>query len=228
MYSRREGEQVFSFEPSGGLLHASLVMQDRETDSYWSIISDEAIYGDSRGLRLRQLPGSVKLTFGEWKAKHPETWVLSVDGVEHEAKNPYDRYFAAAEGFRGLGASDGRLDDKADVFGLHLDGKPWAVAHSAFADGGAVVEIGGRSAFLYRLADDALYRSTVAFFLGPDDAVVKAGEGWTLRRAESTTAFDAESRTFPGVDLERASGFDTFWYIWSLTNASTGLVGVGR
>lgn len=201
-------------------------MRDRETDSYWSIISDEAIYGDAEGQVLRQLPGSVKTTFGEWKAWHPETSVLSVEGVEHEATNPYDRYFTAAEGFRGIATADDRLEDKASVFGLHLGGQAWAVSHRAFEDGGAVVTLGDRKAFVFRLADDALYRSTVAFLLGKDDAVARGDSGWRLVRADGTIAFDLKTRTFPGSNLEQASGFDTFWYIWSLTNTETALVAV--
>lgn len=224
MYSRRADDQLFTFEPSGGLLNASLVMMDRETDSHWSIISDEAIHGRASGTTLRQLPGSVKATFGEWKALHPATKVLSVKGVEHDPKNPYDRYFDAAEGFRGLTAADDRLEDKADVFGLHLDGKPWAIAHTEFENGGAVVTVGERRLFVYRLADDALYRSTVAFLLPAGDRAEQGENGWQLHRGDETIAFDADRRFFIGEPLEQVSGFDTFWYIWSLTNKKTGLV----
>ena len=121
-------------------------------------------------------------------------------------------------------AADDRLEDKADVFGLHLDGKPWAIAHTEFEDGGAVLTVGERRLFVYRLADDALYRSTVAFLLQPGDHAKRSEKGWQLHRGDETIAFDAKVRRFAGAQLEQLSGFDTFWYIWSLTNKKTGLV----
>ncbi len=217
---------MFTFEASGGLLNASLVMMDKETDSYWSIISDEAIYGPSSGRALEQVPGSIKATFGEWKARHPNTKVLSVGGKEHEARSPYDRYFASAEGFRNLKSKDERLKPKALIFSFHHDGTPYAVPFTAFEKGGGTVTLdGGRELFLYREKADSFYRSTVAF-LAPEGASFKRAKGkWMLMNGKETAAsFDAKSRSF-GDGIGAHQGFDTFWYIWSLTNSTTKLAG---
>ena len=40
------GDEELNFEASGALLDASLVMRDRETDSWWSIMTSDAIGGD--------------------------------------------------------------------------------------------------------------------------------------------------------------------------------------
>ena len=71
MYSRRLGNETYTFEPSGDLLHASLVMMDRETDSHWSILSEAAIWGPAQGTQLEQLPGAVKITWGRVEAISP-------------------------------------------------------------------------------------------------------------------------------------------------------------
>lgn len=230
MYSRERGEKTYTFEPSGGLLHATLVMQDRETDTYWSILTDEAIHGADKGERLRQLPGSRKTTFGEWKALYPETKVLSVDGKEHVETSPYENYFSSDDGFRGIAATDDRLADKAQIFGFHLGGKAYAVPHSVFDDGGALIEVDGKRLFLYRLKDDSHYQGTVALMLGKDFRLGKDGGNWSLGTpAGREIRFKPEKRSFGApVSVTRPiNGFDTFWYQWSLTNPGTEIVDPG-
>lgn len=108
--------------------------------------------------------------------------------------------------------------------GGHLYGEPWAVPHSLFDDGGAVVEAGEERVFLYREADDSHYRSTAAFYLKPGHRLEKGEDGWVVHTENGRAMpFDAESRRF-AVGLEAVEGFDTYWYIWSLTNEDTRLV----
>ncbi len=229
MYSRTNGDATYTFEPSGGLLNASLVMQDRETDSYWSIITDEAIYGKAQGQALVQVPGSVKTTWGDWKQLHPQSKVLSVEGVEHQAESPYDRYFASDEGFRGLGSADGRLSDKALLFGFHRDGRAYAVPFEMFEKNGGVLSVAGRPLFLYRQAKDSFYRSTTAYVAPEGLAFIRKKKRWVAMMDDTVVArFDPQTRSFRaeagGVTLEPFHGFDTYWYIWSLNNPETGLL----
>lgn len=226
MYSRDQGDESYTFEASGGLLHAGLVMRDRETDSWWSIITEEAIHGPAAGERLELVPGSVKTVWGEWRREHPHSKVLSVDGVEHREESPYDRYFASEEGFRSLRAADDRLTDKAEIYSFHHGGRPHAVPHSAFDDGGAVLPLGDRELFLYRLGDDSFYRSTVAYLADGGASFSRGEEGWRLTAGEEAWSFEPDSRTFEtGAPAERYTGFDTFWYIWSLSNPETEVLG---
>ncbi len=82
MYSRRYDGQLLTFEASGGLINSSLVMQDRETNSYWAIMKGEAIAGLKKGTELAELPLGKKMKWKRWKRKHPDTLVLSVNGTE--------------------------------------------------------------------------------------------------------------------------------------------------
>ncbi len=222
MYSRQRDDQTYTFEASGGLLNAGLVMRDRETDSWWSIINEEAIHGPAEGQRLEQVPGSVKTTWGDWRRRHPHSRVLSVEGQEHRAESPYDRYFASEEGFRKLKASDGELRDKAAIYVFHYGGKPFAVPHSEFA-GGGVVRLGERQLFLYRRGDDSFYRSTVALLADAGAGFSAAEDGWRLAGGGAEHSFRAAERAFEDEEslAETFTGFDTFWYIWSLTNPET-------
>ena len=97
MYSRDYEDVTVEFEASGGLINSSLVMQDRQTDTYWSMMKGEAIAGELEGNDLVELPVSEKMQWRDWKAKHADTLVLSVRGRE-DTRSSYRSYFADPKG----------------------------------------------------------------------------------------------------------------------------------
>ena len=203
-------------------MHAALVMRDQETDTYWSIMTGDAIAGDLKGTRLEELPLGEKAQWKDWVARHPDTVVLSVGGQQHIESNPYDHYFASDSGFRGTSASDPRLDTKDAIYSFHLDGKPYAVPFTAYEDG-AVFRVGRQDILLYRPRGVAIYYSTLAF-RAPEGEFMRRASGWHHR--SSGARLVAEGKAFTAPDgsqaaVSRVDGFDTFWYMWSLTNPST-------
>ncbi|MEM8931136.1 MAG: hypothetical protein AAGE94_08170, partial [Acidobacteriota bacterium] len=69
---------------------------------------------------------------------------------------------------------------------------------------------------------------TVALRVPAERSIVRDGKGWLLHGPEGRDLrFDPTSRRFGGYDgvLPSLDGFDTFWYIWSLTNPDTELLG---
>jgi hypothetical protein len=221
VYGREYGSDELQFEASGGLMYAALVMQDKETDTYWSIMSGDAVAGELKGRKLEELPVSVKIRWKDWLAAHPDTVVLSVDGIEHPPVNPYEKYFESEDGFRGIEAEDDRLPTKAPVYAFRFGDVPYAVPYSAF-EGGAVFKLEDSTAFLYRAQGAAIFESSVAFVTGgsfeDNDGVWHTVDGAT---------FDATAGEFVGAGAEkmrRLEGFDTFWYSWSLTNPSTAVL----
>lgn len=213
MYSREYGDRVLSFEASGGLWNSSLVMQDKETDTYWSIMSGTAIGGEMSGTELTELPVSEKARWDEWRERHPDTLVLSVRGNEH-APDAYRGYWEDPRGFRGQEAEDDRLDTKEPIYAFELGGAAHAVPMSAVEGGGAFHLDAGPHVFLYREPGAELFESTAAYlspagFERRDGTWVETGTG---------ARFDTETRRFTGGDVEPLVGFDTFWYTWSLTH----------
>ncbi len=203
MYGREFGDRELNFEASGALWQASLVMRDRETDSWWSIMTSEAIGGELEGADLVELPHGEKTTWGEWRARHPDSLVLSLDGSEHEAHNPYDEYFATDRTFRGLEIEDRRLAAKEPIFSFVLDGKPYVVPHA---------EIGGR-----RLLEAGGAR--LLFFREPGAEMFASTRAWTVPAGAGADAGDLP----PDDELEAAGfvplgGIDTFWYTWAAVN----------
>ena len=202
-------------------MNATLVMQDFETDSYWSIMTNEAIEGEKKGTKLRELPVSSKVQWKDWLKKHPNTLVLSVDGKE-DASTGYISYFNSPEGFRGIEATDQRLENKEPIFTFEYENKKYAVANEIIK-GGKVFDLGNLRILLYRPENADLFYSTIAYqtkSLG----FSKVENGWM--EIDSGCVFDIETESFSkdGTNCpERFSGFDTFWYTWSLNNPDTEL-----
>ena len=218
MYDREYEGRELQFEVSGGLLHSSLVMLDAQTNSYWALLKGESIAGDFKGTRLRELPVSQKMMWGDWRALHPDTLVLSVEGVENVKENYYADYFTSKKGFRGATATDDRLSTKTPVFTFRLGSEAYAVAFRALR-GGASFQVGDSVVFLYRPKKAKIFYSTVAFVLS-ESRYRKGEKGWY---EEATGAvFDPGSGDFQGEATgRRLVGFDTFWYNWSLNNPET-------
>jgi hypothetical protein len=78
VFSRRvEGvAEPLSFGVSGMLLHETLVMFDRQSDTLWSQLYGAAVAGELDGRRLAFFP-SVFTEWSAWKEEHPAGMVLS-------------------------------------------------------------------------------------------------------------------------------------------------------
>lgn len=225
VYGREYGGRVLSFEPSGALWEATLVMRDRETDSWWSIVTGDAVGGDLKGQKLLELPVGEKVRWGEWRERYPDTQVLSVDGREHDPRNPYAEYFNSDRTFQHLEAKDPRLPAKEPIFAFDLDDGRYAVPHSAIEDGASIV-IGNNEIFLFRRTGADVFESTRAYIVthsaSPKKTRIKKQNGvWV--DSKSGAEFSPLSG-FPGdpENVAKLVGFDTFWY--SFANIVSGAV----
>lgn len=223
MYGREYQGKKLNFEASGGLVHSSLVMQDRETDTYWAIMSGTAIRGKLTGTKLEELPVGEKMQWKDWVKKHPDTQVLSVGGLEDLQRNPYAGYFRSSQGFRGERARDKRLKTKEPIFSFHLQGESYAVAHK-IVEGGKSFVLGSLKLFFYRPRKADMFQSTAAFISKNKGFEFQNGSWVDL---DSGCKFNPDTGAFEGeaaTCAERIPGFDTFWYNWSLANPDTKLL----
>jgi hypothetical protein len=214
VYGRKVGDRELNFEASGALMQASLVMRDRETDSWWSIMTSDAIGGELDGTDLEELPFGEKTTWGDWKSRHPGTLVLSVGGAEHVENNPYDNYFASEGTFRDLEIEDDRLPPKENIFSFWLQELPWAATHRAI-EGGKLYPIEGlegRLVFLHRVAGTPMYASSDAYLVDEPLATEHGASGLLAYIQDHPEA------------AERLNGFDTFWYSWVAINKESRLL----
>jgi hypothetical protein len=219
VYGREYQGKTLNFEAAGGLLHASLVLQDKETDSFWAIMEGVSLAGALKGEPLRELPLGEKVQWKRWVEEHPDTLVLSVEGVEHLENNPYDNYLRDDKGFRGLEAKDSRLPTKTSIYAFQRNGQSFAIPFHAF-EGGAALEVDGvGGVFLYRPQGAEVLHSSIAFVSAQG---FEQREGRWVEKG-SGAAFDAADGLFRGGDgeVERLDGFDTFWFNWSMNNPDT-------
>ncbi len=210
VYSREVDGEELTFEASGGLRDSALVMRDRETDSWWSIMTSDAIGGELQGAGLEELPLGEKVPWGEWRQRHPHTKVLSINGREHEGFDPYEDYFASEWTFDGTGVDDRRLPAKEPIFAFRYRGRSHAVAN-AVAEDGVLLELAPESEsvlMVYRPADAPLKASSQAWLV---PRTLVGGDIQQLRQQAAEGA-DGTSRVI---------GFDTFWYTWVAANPDT-------
>ena len=226
MYAREYEGQTYTLEASGGLIHSSLVMQDRETNSYWSLMRGEVIGGELKGLKIRELPVGEKIRWVDWRARHPGTVVLSINGKE-SVSPVYAHYFSSPEGFRGEVASDERLPSKEPIFAFRHAGSAYAIPHSAIQNGRSIPLNDSTRLLVYRPIGAEMFLSTRAYSL--KGRFSKSKGKW--RVVGSDCIFNPENGRFESAEnqkcaIEALSGFDTFWYNWSLNNPDTEIVGV--
>lgn len=219
MYDRDYKGKTLEFEASGGLRNSALVMQDRQTDTYWSIMDGKAIAGELEGTELVELPVSEKVPWKDWVAKHPDTLVLSVNGRE-DLSAAYEQYYTDPRGFRGSRAEDDRLDTKEPIYAFRRGATPYAIPQKELEKGEVYRLDDGAQVFLYRPKNASMFHGTRAFV--SQEGFEKRGDHWLEKFTGAR--FDPSTGSFVGGEVEPLSGFDTFWYTWSLNNPETKLL----
>lgn len=113
---------------SGFLYRSNKLMYDEATQSLWNTFWGEPVIGPlaDEPFRLPRHP-VVTTRWGEWRRRHPESTVLSLDtGYERDYSEgaAYREYFAGDELMFGVPARDGRLGNKDEVLTLILPESP--------------------------------------------------------------------------------------------------------
>lgn len=114
---------MLTFGVDGSLIHNSLVMYDRETNSRWSQFLGRAVDGPKRDAELTFVP-SLIVTWGAWKAEHPNTMLLDT-GSPGRSYDPYEEYYLDPDmvGAYGEANADPRFDRKDIVLGVAVGGR---------------------------------------------------------------------------------------------------------
>jgi uncharacterized protein DUF3179 len=116
-----------TFGTSGKLYKSALVMYDRQTESLWSQIRQEAITGPMTDTKLSMLPAQ-HTTWAQWRGAHPDTLVLSPEtGFKRDyGVNPYQEYYEGGVPFGGTRERARQLDPELQpmerVLGIQSSG----------------------------------------------------------------------------------------------------------
>jgi hypothetical protein len=114
--------RAFTFGTSGLLYRSNKLMFDQETASLWSMLDGSPVVGPlvGSGLRLKAHP-VVTTTWGEWRAQHRSTSVLSVNTGhtrDYSEGAAYREYFADDRLMFRVPKRDTRLKNKDEVLGI--------------------------------------------------------------------------------------------------------------
>ena len=142
-----------TFSVSGLLYNNNLLFYDWETKSLWSQMMGQAVSGSSSGKSLTQVPAQV-CTWGAWRAKHPETRVLSprtgykrqYDMDPYAMFGPESRRLMFPINFR-----DKKLPLKEQVLGVNINGQTRAYPLALLASNGSepvIDEVNGQTVFI--------------------------------------------------------------------------------
>ena len=214
---------------SGFLYRSNKLMFDQATQSLWSTMRGTPVVGPLVGKGIVLDRGSVvTTTWGEWRRRHPDTKVLTLDtghNRDYSEGAAYRDYFATDNLMFQVPALDMRLKNKAEVFtvllGAHPD-RPLAISadflaahpvhHDTIEDTALVVLTDPSGANRAYASEDVTFTG----YDGDRSAQDGAGMTWTLEE-HALTAEDG--RVLHRIPAQRA-----FWFGWYSAFPHTRLV----
>lgn len=213
---------------SGFLYKSNKVMYDKATQSLWNTFSGEPVLGPlvGKGIQL-DTHSVVTTTWGEWKKRHPETLVLSLDTGHRRDYGEgvaYRDYFETDELMFIVPETDARLKNKDEVLALRSDNSDEQLAISAsFLKDNPVYqdEIGGQ---LFVVLTDSsggnrVYeRGAYDFVFFDGESTVKDSSGATWQLFENRLVHE------DGTVLKRMPYHRAFWFGWYAQFPDTRLV----
>ena len=214
---------------SGFLYRSNKLMYDQATQSLWSTMRGTPVVGPLAGKGIVLDRGSVvTTTWGEWRRRHPDTKVLSLETGHtrnYDEGAAYREYFATDELMFEVPALDMRLKNKDEVFTVllaaHPD-RPLAIAADLLASNPVhhdAVEDTALVVFTDPSGANRAYASEDVTFTGYDgDRSVQDGSGMTWTMDEHALT-GADGRVLHRIPAQRA-----FWFGWYAAFPNTRLV----
>ena len=211
---------------SGFLYRSNKLMYDHATKSLWSTLTGAPVVGPlaGQGIELKTLH-VVTTTWKEWKARHPDTRVLSLDTGhkrDYSEGAAYREYFATDRLMFGVPKLDDRLPNKAEVLALRAAGEQLAIAADyLLANRIHHDRLAGRELVVLTDASGAnrVYESAGIRFESWDGATTArdiSGRSWKV--SEDQLAGPA------GKALRRLPAHRAFWFGWYAGFPGTRLV----
>jgi hypothetical protein len=212
---------------SGFLYRSNKLMYDHATKSLWSTLTGSPVVGPlvGKGIELKPLH-IVTTTWKEWRKRHPQTLVLSLDTGhrrDYSEGAAYREYFATDQLMFGVPKPDTRLPNKAEVLALRAPGaEPLAISAEFLRKNPVHHGRLGRQAFVV-LTDasgaNRVYQASGVVFADWD------GDGMAHDRSGGAWKVGEDKLTGPGgKTLERLPAHRAFWFGWHAAYPATRLI----
>ena len=206
--------EPFVFGSSGLLYRSNKLMFDRQTNSLWNQFTGEPVSGSlaHSGITLKTRPVTIT-TWSEWRARHPDTKVLSLATGHfrnYDSGVAYREYFASPELMFPTQTDQSRLRQKENVYGIRLAGGAKAWPLDAFTTTPVINDRIGFSNVV--LIGDSNTRTVRAYersrqqFTGNHTALNGPGGTWQITESALIGP--------DGQKLPRLPGHITYWFAW--------------
>ncbi|MCG8371851.1 MAG: DUF3179 domain-containing protein, partial [Proteobacteria bacterium] len=214
---------------SGFLYRSNKLMYDKDTQSLWNTLWGRPVIGKLVGkdIELERM-SIVTTTWGEWKKRHPDTKVLSLDTGhrrDYGEGAAYREYFATDELMFNVPKLDKRLKNKDEVLGLvfsQYPDKPLAIGVDFLSKNPVYHKNVGDLQFVV-LTDSSgasrVYEAKGTKFHTWDQnmtATDSGGTKWTVTESKLTSP--------DGKELHRLPAHRAFWFGWFSAYSNTELV----
>lgn len=228
MYETNHKGRQYQLGTSGFLYRSNKLMYDKATQSLWNTTWGRPVIGAlvGKGIELDQ-GAVVTTTWGEWRRRHPETTVLSLDtGYErnYDEGVAYRDYFASHKLMFAVPETDGRLQNKDEVLALSFPGiadtlaidarylQKHPVYHDKVGSQGLVVLTDASGANRVYAPGNVKFQR----YDGDKLAIDSQGQQWTVVE-DALTGPDQQR-------LERLPARRAFWFGWYAAYNDTRLV----
>ena len=215
---------------SGFLYRSNKLMYDQRTQSLWNTLWGTPVLGPlkDRGIELEKL-SVVTTTWGEWKRRHPETKVLSLEtGYQRDYGEgvAYADYFATDRLMFNTPFNDKRLKNKQEVLALQFPEYPreqLAISADFLAEKPIYEDKLGPVEFVVftdQSGGNRVYKTEEGIrfkkYDGKETITDKNGATWTL--------YENRLERADGKKLERLPYHRAFWFGWQAAYPNTKLI----
>ena len=214
---------------SGFLYRSNKLMYDKATQSLWSTSRGTPVLGPlaDKGIHL-EYASVVTTTWGEWKKRHPDTTVLSLNtghARDYGEGVAYSDYFDNDRLMFNTPFKDDRLDNKREILALRFSASPskQLAIDTQFLEKNPIFEeqVGRQKLVVFtdKTGANRVYDPRGITFVDYDgDALIKdeSGKTWTLHEEW----LEAED----GTRLNRLPYHRAFWFGWKAAFPETRLI----
>lgn len=211
-------EKPLVFGSSGLLYRSNKLMFDRETNSLWNQFTGAPVVGPlvQTDIKLKIRPNTIT-TWADWKAKHPNTKVLSLEtgyARNYGSGVTYQAYFASPDlMFPAVVGDETTAKRKDYVFGIREVGAAKAWPIKAFHNTPVINDSVGLKNVV--LIGDANTRTVRAYQRGNDETFMLSEQGvltsktgdWDLNE-DFLVSKDGKNKR------SRVPGHVAFWFAW--------------
>lgn len=220
-YESAAGGRLHRFGTSGLLYRSNKLMFDETTLSLWNTIDGRPVIGELATQNIQLTAhAAVTTTWGEWRAEHPDTTVLSLETGhtrDYREGAAYRDYFSHDDLYFAVSHVDRRLKNKAEVVTLRVasddEVTPVAIAVDVLKPRRVYPFSVGERRFVVLTSAKGANRvyavDAEVTFTGMGDGVAIDAAGGRWRMTEEALVQEGGAARAPRVAAQRA-----FWFGW--------------